>query len=110
MAGRLAAALQLQERSARVPEPGQGCRPCRHGGGDEKTVEEPALNHTPPCGDLSMKFFCAAFTCCLLFVPSPLVSAAPIVVEAGQTYTLTEDLVLNGADTLEIKGTADKPC
>src|SRR5262249_9425631 len=57
-----------------------------------------------------MKFFCAALSCCLLFVPPSLVSAAPVVVEAGQTHALTEDLVLNGTDTLEIKGTADKPC
>src|SRR5262245_57410069 len=57
-----------------------------------------------------MKFSCAALACCLLFVPPSLVSAAPVVVEAGQTHTLTEDLVLNGADTLEINGTAEKPC
>jgi hypothetical protein len=36
--------------------------------------------------------------------------AAPIVVEAGQTHTLDADLVLDGADRLEIRGTADKPC
>ena len=57
-----------------------------------------------------MKFFCAAFAYCLLFVSAPLVCAATVVVEAGQTHTLTEDLVLNGTDTLEIKGTAEKPC
>jgi len=32
------------------------------------------------------------------------------VVEAGQTLTLTEDLVLSGADTLEIRGTPDRRC
>jgi hypothetical protein len=57
-----------------------------------------------------MKFPSVAFACCLLVIPSSPVSAAPVVVEAGQTLTLTEDLVLNGTDTLEIKGTAGKPC
>src|SRR4051794_21741476 len=57
-----------------------------------------------------MRFPGPALTCCLLFVPASLVSAAPVVVEAGRTHTLTEDLVLNGTDTLEIKGTAEKPC
>src|ERR1044071_1323157 len=57
-----------------------------------------------------MQFSCAALACCLLFVSPSLASAAPVVVEAGQTHTLTEDLVLNGADTLEIKGAAEKPC
>jgi hypothetical protein len=52
----------------------------------------------------------AALACCLLMIPLSIAPAAPVVVEAGQTYTLTEDLVLAGADTLEIKGTAEKPC
>jgi len=33
-----------------------------------------------------------------------------IVVEAGETHTLAEDLVLSGQDTLEIRGTAEKRC
>lgn len=37
-------------------------------------------------------------------------AAAPLVIEAGQTYTLREDLVLKGDDVLEIRGTAEKPC
>jgi hypothetical protein len=32
------------------------------------------------------------------------------VVEAGQTLTLTEDLVLSGASTLDVRGTADRRC
>ena len=32
------------------------------------------------------------------------------VVEAGQTLTLTQDLVLSGADTLEVRGTPDRKC
>lgn len=47
---------------------------------------------------------------CLLSFSSLTASAAPIVVDAGQTHTLQADLVLNGDDVLEIKGTADKPC
>src|SRR5579872_1751189 len=57
-----------------------------------------------------MKFPRAVFACCLLIVPALVASAASIVVEAGQTHTLNEDLVLSGPDTLEIKGTADRPC
>jgi hypothetical protein len=57
-----------------------------------------------------MKFPRAAFACCLLVVLPPPSAAAPVVVEAGRTLTLTDDLVLTGADTLEIKGTAERPC
>ncbi len=32
------------------------------------------------------------------------------VVEAGETLTLTSDLVLSGADTLEVRGTPDRRC
>src|SRR5262245_26736028 len=46
----------------------------------------------------------------LLMAHSQAAGAASIVVEAGQTHTLTEDLVLTGEDTLEIRGTAEKPC
>jgi hypothetical protein len=35
---------------------------------------------------------------------------APLVVEAGQTHMLNDDLVLDGDDTLQIRGTSDKPC
>ena len=52
----------------------------------------------------------AAFACCLVIVPLSAAPAAPVVVEAGQTHTLAEDLVLAGADTFEIRGTAEKPC
>lgn len=35
---------------------------------------------------------------------------APIVVEAGKTHTLNDDLVLDGDDVLEVRGTTEKPC
>jgi hypothetical protein len=44
-----------------------------------------------------------------------LIGAAPacaesIVIAAGETHTLKGDLVLDGDDVLDIRGTADKPC
>src|SRR5258708_2072069 len=56
-------------------------------------------------------------TCRLLFIlpfgllalPSR-VLAASLIVDAGQTHTLRADLVLSGADVLEIRGTPEKPC
>ena len=36
--------------------------------------------------------------------------AAGLIVEAGQTHTLHGDIVLNGDDVLEVRGTAEKPC
>jgi hypothetical protein len=36
--------------------------------------------------------------------------ADSLIIEAGQTHTLKDDLVIDGYDTLEIRGTADKPC
>jgi hypothetical protein len=50
-----------------------------------------------------------AFALSLALFP-PVTEAAATVIQAGQTHTLQEDLVLNGDDVLEIKGTADKPC
>jgi hypothetical protein len=35
--------------------------------------------------------------------------AAPLLVEAGQTHTLHEDVILSGDDVLEVRGTAEKP-
>jgi hypothetical protein len=32
------------------------------------------------------------------------------IIEAGQTLTLTQDLVLSGGHVLDIRGTADRPC
>jgi ferric-dicitrate binding protein FerR (iron transport regulator) len=47
----------------------------------------------------------------LPLVAQPLVIARQsLIVEAGETHTLAEDLVLSGDDTLEIRGTADKRC
>src|SRR5262249_27003128 len=37
------------------------------------------------------------------------VRAAPLIIEAGQTHTLNEDIILNGDDVLEVRGTAEKP-
>ena len=41
--------------------------------------------------------------------PASAARAAPLVVEAGQTYTLQEDIILNGDVVLEVRGTAEKP-
>lgn len=47
----------------------------------------------------------------VVFLTVPTTSfPASIVVEAGQTHALTDDLVLDGNDTLEVRGSADKPC
>ena len=51
----------------------------------------------------------ALLTLCLTS-PLPKAAAESVVVEAGKTHTLTADLVLNGDDVLDIRGTADKPC
>jgi hypothetical protein len=45
-----------------------------------------------------------------LLLLGPAASAATHIIEAGQTYTLTEDLVLTGHDVLEVRGTAEKRC
>jgi hypothetical protein len=37
-------------------------------------------------------------------------AAGDTVLEAGQTLTLTEDLVLSGSSSLEVRGTADRRC
>jgi hypothetical protein len=48
---------------------------------------------------------------CLLVMPCPGPAlAASIIIAAGQTHTLHEDLVLKGNDVLEIQGTAARPC
>jgi MYXO-CTERM domain-containing protein len=36
--------------------------------------------------------------------------AASVTIQAGQTYTLSADLVLNGADNLDANGTTASPC
>ncbi|OAI45210.1 hypothetical protein AYO44_13050 [Planctomycetaceae bacterium SCGC AG-212-F19] len=52
-----------------------------------------------------------ALAICWLLTGNPhAAEAAPTVIEAGQTHTLREDLVLDGDDVLEIRGTAEKPC
>jgi hypothetical protein len=46
----------------------------------------------------------------LLWLASPSAAgAAPLIVEAGETHTLREDVTLNGDDVLEVRGTRDKP-
>jgi hypothetical protein len=44
-----------------------------------------------------------------LAAPGP-AAAADRAVEAGQTLELTEDLVLSGTDSLDVRGTADRRC
>lgn len=47
----------------------------------------------------------------LMVVAMPIdASAGPIIVEAGQTHSLADDLVLDRDDVLEIRGTLEKPC
>lgn len=47
----------------------------------------------------------------LLLLPFPSAArSAPLLVEAGQTHTLHEDVLLNGDDMLEVRGTPEKPC
>src|SRR5713226_662664 len=36
--------------------------------------------------------------------------AGPVVIEAGKTHTLNDDLLLDGEDALQIHGTPEKPC
>src|SRR5262249_8807959 len=36
--------------------------------------------------------------------------AAALIVEAGKTHTLQEDVILNGDDVLEVRGTPEMPC
>src|SRR5262249_55747825 len=48
--------------------------------------------------------------CLTLTAPLPKAAAESVVVEAGKTHTLTADLVLNGDDVLDIRGTPEKPC
>src|SRR5438046_359445 len=60
-----------------------------------------------------MKLLHLAFllSLCLIELASPRTAAAsPVVIEAGQTHTLPEDLVLDGEDVLEIQGKPEKPC
>lgn len=40
----------------------------------------------------------------------PAAEAAPVTIAAGETYTLTADLTLGGADTLDANGTVASPC
>src|SRR5215471_9038105 len=62
------------------------------------------ISHPPEVS--AMTLLRAAFALCLVFFPLSVASAAPVVIEAGQTFTLAEDLVLAGADTLEVRGSA----
>src|SRR5262245_57560140 len=52
----------------------------------------------------------ALLTACGLVALLPTPAVTDPTVEAGQTLTLKEDLVLSGDDVLEIKGTAEKRC
>jgi hypothetical protein len=58
-----------------------------------------------------MKSFQTIFlVVCLAFAKSLPANAAPLVVAAGETHTLKDDLVLDGSDVVDIQGTAEKPC
>src|SRR5215831_1758681 len=46
----------------------------------------------------------------LIVFGSPSARAAPVTIAAGQTYTLSADLVVSGADTLDANGTVSSPC
>ena len=47
----------------------------------------------------------------LIVLASPVSTpAATTIVEAGQSHTLQDDLILNGDDILEVRGTSEKPC
>jgi hypothetical protein len=52
----------------------------------------------------------AALVVCGLVVLLPVTAAAGPVVEAGQTLSLKEDLVLSGSDVLDIRGTPEMRC
>lgn len=56
-----------------------------------------------------MKCF-AVLLVAILFAGAGRAEAANVVVIAGQQHTLTEDLVLRGEDSLDIRGTAEQPC
>src|ERR1041385_4799573 len=45
----------------------------------------------------------------MLLLPAT-AAAAPVTIAAGETYTLSGDLVLGGADTLDANGTVQSPC
>lgn len=53
---------------------------------------------------------CGLLLCMILGASPTATLAAPLIIEAGGTHVLNEDLVLNGADGLQIRGTAEKPC
>lgn len=60
-----------------------------------------------------MKFPCLTLLltpCLIVLACPPAALAAPVIVEAGQTHTLKNDLVLDGTDVLEVRGTPEKPC
>jgi hypothetical protein len=46
----------------------------------------------------------------LLLATARTAGATPVTIAAGQTYTLSANLVLSGADTLDAKGTVQSPC
>src|SRR5579872_5679982 len=56
---------------------------------------------------MSRRFLPAA---CVLLAICATPAVADQTVEPGQTLTLKEDLVLTGADALDVKGTPDRRC
>lgn len=60
-----------------------------------------------------MKLFHPVFilSSCSIWIAAPLTATADtVVVEGGQAHTLSADLVLDGDDVLEIRGTREQPC
>jgi hypothetical protein len=61
--------------------------------------------------NMKLRILAFNFLFCLILAASPSVTfAATLIVEAGQTHTLQDDLVLNDDDALEIRGTPENPC
>src|SRR5882672_2188709 len=52
---------------------------------------------------------CVAMSGAVVFVAGA-AGAAPVTIAAGQTYALSADLTLRGADTLDANGTPSSPC
>src|SRR5262245_20529091 len=68
------------------------------------------VNRNPPKTIMDLRHLPVILSLALPWLGSPSAArAAPLVVEAGQTHTLQEDVVLNGDAVLEVRGTPEKP-
>lgn len=60
---------------------------------------------------MKLKFFPSSLVTLIIVASVPRAAvAAPLLIEAGQAYALEKDLVLDGDDVVQIRGTAEKPC